>query len=105
MGDVVVLCDDTFRKMSSTFHSLFVMFEGSWCPVCKQAEVMLRDLVECVDMPVCSLNVDRCPHTASHYNILGTPTFILFREGAEVYRSTGSMSKDQILYNIKGVVS
>lgn len=105
MGDVVVLCDDTFEKMFSSFHSVFVMFWGSWCPVCKQAEFMLRDLAECVNIPVCCLNVDRCPHTASNYNIMGTPTFILFHGDVEVYRAVGSRSKSQILHGIKEVVT
>ena len=104
MSGVVELFDDTFENMLCSGHLVFVMFWGSWCPVCKQAEVMLKDLVGCADMPVCSLNVDRSPHTTSRYDILGTPTFILFRDNVEIYRAVGSMSKEQILHGVKGVV-
>jgi thioredoxin 1 len=42
------------------------------------------------------LNVDQNPAIASHYNIQGVPTFILFRAGEVVERCTGAQSKSQL---------
>jgi thioredoxin 1 len=42
-------------------------------------------------MKVVMLDVDNSPATASRFGVRGVPTFILFRDGAEVSRMVGAM--------------
>jgi thioredoxin 1 len=46
---------------------------------------------------VCKLHVDRNPKTRDKYQILGVPTFAVFREGELIARRTGAQSKRQLV--------
>jgi thioredoxin 1 len=77
---------------------VLVMFWGSWCPVCKRAQPMLKNLAEEEDkIKIVMMNIDRNPHTASKYDIMGTPNFCLFLDGKLIERRFGSQSKAQLL--------
>lgn len=77
---------------------ILVMFWGSWCPVCKQAESMLEELTEEIknNITVKKINIDRNPRTAIKYDIKGTPTFYLFKNGSPINMKIGSQSKEQL---------
>jgi thioredoxin 1 len=45
---------------------------------------------------VCKLHVDRNPKTRDKYQILGVPTFAVFRDGELVAQRTGAQSKRQL---------
>ena len=77
-----------------------LFFWGSWCPVCKQMEPMLREHDWLID--VVWINVDRCPHHASEYQVMGTPTFCLVEYDKEIRRLVGAVSSNQLHEFIKG---
>jgi len=85
---------------------VLVMFWGSWCPVCKQSEPMIKELEKEIktDMIVKKINIDRNPKSAVKYNIKGTPTFWIFKNGNPVDMRIGSHSKDQIKNFINNVI-
>jgi thioredoxin 1 len=51
------------------------------------------------------LNVDENPSTAGAYGIKGIPTLILFREGKEVERVVGAISKESISRIVEKYIS
>jgi len=100
------LSDNDFSgEISSLDVPVLVDFWASWCPPCKMAEPILRELSEELDgtVKVAKINVDRNPATAGRYGIKGVPTFILFEGGREMCRRVGAQSRQQLLDMLKEI--
>ncbi|MBD3355152.1 thioredoxin fold domain-containing protein [Candidatus Woesearchaeota archaeon] len=91
------ISDKEFNEVITSKEPVLVMFWGSWCPVCKRSEVLLREIAEDINYEIKKMNIDRNPRATAKCNILGSPTFILFKEGKEIKRAIGAQSKNQIL--------
>ena len=80
-----------------------VMFAGSWCPVCKRNEPLLEEIKEELgdQLKVKKLNIDKNRKTPSEFNVAGTPTFHLFKEGESKGSKVGSVTKEQLREFVK----
>ncbi len=76
---------------------VFALFLASWCTACKRSQVTVRELEkERDDILVLEINVDRNDSVRDELNILGVPTFILFKDGKEVERRVAAQAKRQL---------
>jgi thioredoxin 1 len=69
-----------------------VDFYADWCPPCR-AEVPALNEIANEGGRVVVVNVDRSPQIAEWYSVSALPTAIVFKNGAEVKRTTGGKSK------------
>ena len=105
---VRAVSDSSFEKdVLQSEKPVLVDFWAEWCGPCR----MLAPTVEAVaeqyadSADVVKLNVDENPSTAGAYGIKGIPTLILFREGKEVERVVGAISKESISRIIEKYIS
>lgn len=98
MGQTVRVTDKTFNMVLESECPVLVDFWASWCPPCKMVEPVLEALAEAYQgrVLVAKLHVDRNPQTRDKYQILGVPTFAVFRDGELVARRTGAQSRGQL---------
>jgi thioredoxin 1 len=99
MGAVIRLTDANFeREALQSEVPVLVDFWASWCPPCKMVEPVIKVLAQAHDgrVKVGKLHVDRNPRTRERYQILGVPTFIVFRDGEAAGRRTGAQSQKQL---------
>lgn len=75
-----------------------VDFWAEWCMPCK----MLAPAVEAVakdyagKVKVAKVEVDEAGETASRFNVMNIPTLIFFKDGKEMSRAVGVVSKEEI---------
>jgi thioredoxin len=83
--------DFAARALSSGPLTL-VDFWADWCQPCQvvsaHVEMLARSYGE--RLRVLALDVDENPRTAERYKVMGLPTLIFFRDGAEVERVVGA---------------
>lgn len=77
---------------------VLVDFWASWCMPCRMLAPTIEKLAEenRDKLKVCKLNTDENQNIAAQYGIQGIPTLIIFKEGKEVGRTVGVMSKEKL---------
>ena len=72
-------------------------YEAPWCASCKVLTNLLKE-VDLTGIEVVPINIDKDTASAKAYNVRGLPTLITLDEtGEELKRSTGALTKDQLL--------
>lgn len=92
----------TYDQMKKSSENVLVEFYATWCPHCRdmapvvdQIEEILADKVKIVQ-----LDIDANPDAADAESIDGTPTFILYKNGRQVWRESGEMPGEVLLNKI-----
>lgn len=70
-----------------------VMFDfyADWCEPCKWAEPIVGEVLNSLDTKIDleKINIDKYPDVAKTFHVLSVPTFILMKDGVEVWRMRG----------------
>jgi thioredoxin 1 len=101
---MLYVSDDTFEKeVLQSSQPVLVDFYADWCGPCRAiapiVEEIARDLSD--RLKVVKLNVDQNPQTAMQYGVQSIPTLIIFKNGKEVERLIGYMSKAKLMSKIE----
>ena len=75
---------------------------AEWCSPCRGMAPIFEALSkEMKDVKFAKLNVDENQEIASKLRVMSIPTFLIFKDGKEVERVIGSMSKDALKSKIE----
>ncbi|MBQ2836383.1 MAG: thioredoxin [Clostridia bacterium] len=82
--------------------TVLIDFYADWCGPCK----MFSPVVEAVateneDLKVVKVNVDDAQDLAIQYQVMSIPTTVVIKEGKEVNRAVGMVSKSDLLEMVK----
>lgn len=94
---VLAVTDASFEaRVLRADKPVLVKFWAEWCGPCRQLSPTVWTLaVEFAPrLVVVGVEIDECPETAKAFGIRGTPTLILFRDGAPVARKVGALPYD-----------
>jgi len=100
MSQVLRLTDRNFEEeVLQSQIPVLVEFSASWCVPSQQMKPMLETVAKeyAGRLKIGNLNVDQNPKTASQYQIMGCPIFILLNSGKAISRRVGAQSKKQLL--------
>jgi thioredoxin len=95
---VPALDDAGFEAHLSGAVPVLVDFWAPWCVPCRKISPVVEALAREMEgsLNVAALDVDANPVAASRHAVLSLPTLILFRDGRELARLTGTPSERKI---------
>lgn len=93
----------TYDQMTRSAGVVLVEFFATWCIHCKHmapiVEQIKKDLTGKAE--VIQIDVDKEPETTDAQKVEAYPTFIIYKEGREMWRNSGEMSAQALLNTVK----
>lgn len=105
-GKPAELNDASFTKLISKSDLLVVIdFWADWCGPCKMMAPAYTDATNELKTTavLAKLNTETAQQSSARFQIRSIPTMIIFKNGKEVARQSGAMSKEQIVQWVKSV--
>lgn len=104
MSKLMHVSDSTFEKeVLQSSQPVLVDFYADWCGPCRAIAPIIEEIAHELNtkLKVVKLDVDQNPETAMQYSVQSIPTLLLFKNGKEVERLIGYMSKSKLLSKIE----
>ena len=93
----------TYDEMTRGAGVVLVEFYATWCGHCQRmmpiVEQVKKELTGKAE--VIQIDVDKEPDTADEQKVEVYPTFILYKDGREVWRDSGEMPAQALLNTVK----
>lgn len=90
------------KDFSSLIQDVAVVdFYANWCGPCKMFAPIFEEVSNDYDINFIKIDVDNYQDIAREYGVMSIPTIILFKDGKEVKRNTGFMSKEDFINFLK----
>ena len=70
-------------------------FTADWCNPCQRTKPYAEELIS-DGANIKFIDVDSEIETTKQFKILSVPTYIVLKDGQEVYRANGAKTKDQL---------
>lgn len=88
-----------FNSLIQSNRPILVDFYATWCGPCKALAPILKEVKDSLGerISILKIDVDKNQTLASHYQVRGVPTMILFKNGQQLWRQSGVLSKENIL--------
>jgi thioredoxin 1 len=94
---------NAFSDLINSDKPVLVDFFATWCGPCKALAPILKDVkAELGDnVSIIKIDVDKNQALASQYQVRGVPTMLLFKNGQQLWRQSGVLSKNDLVNIIK----
>lgn len=82
--------------------TVLIDFYATWCGPCKIYSPIVEEFAtENEDIKVVKLDIDEAQDIAMEYNVMSIPTTIIIKDGKEVDRAVGVISKELLSQMVK----
>ncbi|WP_161890625.1 thioredoxin [Pontibacter russatus] len=86
---------------------VLVDFYADWCGPCKTMSPIVEQVASQYNgkLKVIKVNVDNNQAAAQQFRVQGVPTFILFKQGQQVWRQSGAMPANVLAQAVQQAIS
>ena len=101
--EIIKVTSQNFEEeVLNSEKTVVIDFYADWCGPCK----LYGPIVEAVaneneNIKVVKVNVDNAQDIAVNYNVMSIPTTVIIKNGKEVERAVGMISKSELLEMVK----
>ncbi len=90
---------DKLKEVIQSPKPVLVDFYAEWCGPCRTMKPRLLDVAERIgeNAKVVEIDVDKEKELAERYRIQSVPTFIIFKNGQQLWRHSGMISTIALL--------
>jgi thioredoxin 1 len=94
--------ENKFFTLINESKPVLVDFYATWCGPCQMLAPVLKQVKDNLGerITILKIDTDKNHELAYKYNVRGVPTMILFKNGKQLWRQSGLLTKEQILGNI-----
>lgn len=89
----------TYQELINSSPTVVVEFYASWCPHCQRMMPIVDQVKELLGnrAELYQLDIDENNDAANEAGVQSIPTFLIYKNGNEVWRQSGEMDGD-VLY-------
>ena len=90
------------EEVLNSDKTVLIDFYADWCGPCKAYSPIVEAVAnENQDIKVVKINVDNAQEIAYKYQVMSIPTTVIIKNGQEVNRAVGMMSKSDLIEMVK----
>lgn len=92
-----------FSEIISRSKLVLVDFYAEWCGPCKTMHPILKEVKDALsnEISIIKIDIDKNQSLTDKYRVKGVPTFILYKNGIQVWRQSGILQKNELITLIK----
>ncbi len=89
----------SFNEIIQSEIPVLVDFFATWCGPCQMLGPILNEVKETLgeNVKIIKIDVDKNQQLASQLQVRGVPTLILYKNGEQLWRQSGVLSKDDLV--------
>ena len=101
--EILSITSDNFEEeVLNSDKTVLIDFYADWCGPCKAYSPIVESVAaENEDIKVVKINVDNAQDIVIKYQVMSIPTTVVIKNGQEVNRAVGMMSKSDLLEMVK----
>ncbi|UZO80394.1 thioredoxin [Aquimarina sp. ERC-38] len=94
---------DSFKNIINTSTPVLVDFYADWCDPCKALAPVLKEVKSEMgdEVKIVKIDVDKNQNLANQFQVRGVPTMMVFKDGKQLWRQSGVLSKNDLIRKIK----
>ncbi len=84
---------ESFSDLINSETPVVVDFYADWCGPCQTMSPLVKEVAQKLQgkARVIKINIDKNESVAQRYNIRSVPTFLIFKNGKELWRHSGTI--------------
>ncbi len=92
-----------YQEIIKSSPVVLVEFYASWCPHCQRMMPIVAQIKELLEgkVMVYQYDIDDNQDLANSENVQSIPTFIVYKDGKEMWRHSGELAAETLLANIQ----
>lgn len=93
----------SFTEIINQERIVLVDFFAEWCGPCKMMSPILKEVKSDLkdQISIVKIDVDKNQSLAAKFQVRGVPTFMLFKDGKQVWRQSAMLQKNDLIAVIK----
>lgn len=96
----------TYSELISQPGTLLVEFYATWCPHCRKMMPIVEQVKELLGgrAKVYQLDIDQNDEAANEAKAESVPTFIVYKDGKEIWRHSGEIDGEILLSKVESAI-